>query len=503
MSDDDQDKVFLVDTGPDGVWTPEDGTPSSFSTRPLNGDAEDLTMDMDATTNGHVLVIDGVNTDVYDYGPGLNGTFDALPPAGDDTRLVFDVGQYGALDPEGIEYYPGRNTILLLDSGSRAVYEIDRLGRLVNVVSIAAGGPRHAAGITLAPPSDGSPGLNLYVSDRGADNDSDPDENDGRFYEMAVTLPPLGDSTNRAPQVNAGPDLAVAQSVSATLSGSAGDDGLPDPPGHAVGGLVDGQWPGNGGVRQPERGVDESDLRCGRELRPAADRRRRGHVRPGRRVRRGGRAPPGGAVALDVPTGTGADDAEERSATTSVTGTDLELVVDGTTVQTVGIRFPGVAIPAGSTVTNAYVQFTVDELTTGDASLTVAGQAADNPPAFSSTGRDVSTRPRTTATVGWTPAGWPTVGRPRSGPAHPRPRSGAAGDRGPVRLGQRQRTRPRDHRQRDAHRLGDRAWPGEGPRPARRVRAGRWCQRGADGQRRAGSGDDPAGGGVAGRDRDR
>ena len=92
-----------------------------------------------------------------------------------------------------------------------------------------------------------------------------------------------------------------------------------------------------------------------------------------------------------------------------MTGTDLELVVDGTTVQTVGIRFPGVAIPAGSTVTNAYVQFTVDEVTTGAASLTVAGQAADNPPAFSSTGRDVSTRPRTAAAVGWTPAAWATA----------------------------------------------------------------------------------------------
>ena len=56
VSDDDQDRVFVVDTGADGVWTPEDGTPSSFSTRPLNGDAEDVTMDMDATTNGHVLV---------------------------------------------------------------------------------------------------------------------------------------------------------------------------------------------------------------------------------------------------------------------------------------------------------------------------------------------------------------------------------------------------------------------------------------------------------------
>ena len=182
-------------------------------------------------------------------GRAPNGTFDALPPAGDDTRLVFDVGQYGALDPEGIEYYPGRNTILLLDSGSRAVYELDRLGRLVNVVSIAAGRTADAAGITLAPPSDGSPGLNLYVSDRGVDNDSNPGENDGRFYEMAVNLPPLGDSTNRAPQVNAGPDLAVDQSTSASLTGSVGDDGLPDPPGTLVGGVVDGQRPGHRGVR--------------------------------------------------------------------------------------------------------------------------------------------------------------------------------------------------------------------------------------------------------------
>ena len=254
------------------------------------------------------------------------------------------------------------------------------------------------------------PGLNLYISDRGVDNDSNPGENDGRFYEMAVNLPPLGDSTNRAPQVNAGPDLAVAQSVSATLSGSAGDDGLPDPPGTLSVAWSKVSGPGTVVFANPTAASTRATFGAvgSYVLRLTAD---DGDMAVRDDVSVEVTAPPpGGAVALDVPTGTGADDAEERSATTSVTGTDLELVVDGTTVQTVGIRFPGVAIPAGSTVTNAYVQFTVDEVTTGATSLTVTGQAADNPPSFSSTGRDVSTRPQTEASVGWTPAGWPTAG---------------------------------------------------------------------------------------------
>ncbi|MGQ4818307.1 hypothetical protein ACQ1ZK_14310, partial [Enterococcus faecium] len=47
------------------------------------------------------------------------------------------------------------------------------------------------AGIALAPASDGSGAQHLYIVDRGVDNDFNPDENDGRFYEMAVTFPPL------------------------------------------------------------------------------------------------------------------------------------------------------------------------------------------------------------------------------------------------------------------------------------------------------------------------
>jgi hypothetical protein len=411
VSDDDLDRVFLVDTGGDGVWTSGvDATPSSFTTRPLDGDAEDLTMDMDATTNGHVLVIDGVNTDIYDYGPGPNGTFDALPPGGDDTRVVFDVGQYGALNPEGIEYYPSRNTILVLDSDSRAIYELDRQGRLINVVSIAAGGPRHAAGITLAPPSDGTGGLNLYIVDRGVDNDSNPGENDGRFYEMRVTLPDLGDSTNRSPQVSAGPDLGVSLSTSASLVGSVSDDGLPDPPRNLSVAWSTVSGPGTvvfanshvASTRATFGAVGTYVLRL--------------TVSDGEMTARDdvsvvvSDAPPNGAVALDVPTLTGSDDAEERSASVSVSGTDLELVVDGTTTQIVGIRFPGVGVPGGATITRAFVQFSVDEATSVATDLTVRGVAADDTPGFTTTSHDVSSRQGTTAAVGWVPPAWPTAG---------------------------------------------------------------------------------------------
>ena len=73
------------------------------------------------------------------------------------------------------------------------------------------------------------------------------------------------------------------------------------------------------------------------------------------------------------------------------------------------MRFTGVTVPRGATVTNAYVQFQVDEATTAATSLTVAGEAADNPPGFTTASKNISSRPRTTA-VAWNAASWPTMG---------------------------------------------------------------------------------------------
>jgi hypothetical protein len=79
-------------------------------------------------------------------------------------------------------------------------------------------------------------------------------------------------------------------------------------------------------------------------------------------------------------------------------------------VQTVGLRFTGVAVPQGATITAAYVQFTVDEVSTAPTALTIAGQAADDAATFVNVRWDVSSRPRTQASVAWTPEAWALKG---------------------------------------------------------------------------------------------
>jgi hypothetical protein len=115
------------------------------------------------------------------------------------------------------------------------------------------------------------------------------------------------------------------------------------------------------------------------------------------------------SATLDSRVTTSTGDVEE-SATGSyaATSTDLELVYDGSN-QKVGIRFPGLAIPAGATITKAYVQFEADETQSEATNLTIKGQAADNALAFSSATKP-STRATTAASATWAPAPWTLVG---------------------------------------------------------------------------------------------
>ena len=97
---------------------------------------------------------------------------------------------------------------------------------------------------------------------------------------------------------------------------------------------------------------------------------------------------------------------------------DLELVNDGND-QTIGMRFTSVAIPQSATITNAYVQFQVDESTSSTTSLTIEGEAADNAVTFGSSSGDISGRNRTPAAVSWSPPSWPNKGD--AGPAQQTP----------------------------------------------------------------------------------
>jgi hypothetical protein len=110
---------------------------------------------------------------------------------------------------------------------------------------------------------------------------------------------------------------------------------------------------------------------------------------------------------------TGIDDVEEYSNGTMLTNSDdIELVYDSNTTgnQTVGLRFRSLTIPKGAVITKAYLQFTVDEVTTAAASLTIKGNDVDNAAAFTTSKRNVSNRTKTTASASWVPSTWPTIG---------------------------------------------------------------------------------------------
>lgn len=108
----------------------------------------------------------------------------------------------------------------------------------------------------------------------------------------------------------------------------------------------------------------------------------------------------------------GMDDVEEEDdGVMYTTSSDLELVADGSRGhQTIGLRFTGLSIPQGATITSAYIQFTVDETNTGTTNLTIWGEATDDAAAFSTSSYNVSNRSKTSASVNWSPAAWNSVG---------------------------------------------------------------------------------------------
>ena len=88
---------------------------------------------------------------------------------------------------------------------------------------------------------------------------------------------------------------------------------------------------------------------------------------------------------------------------------DLELPDDGG-LQVIGLRFLNVQVPIGVEITNAYVVFTVEDVSGPDAvNLIIDGELVPNAPAFTETDYNVSNRTRTEANVEWQPGAWPTA----------------------------------------------------------------------------------------------
>ena len=118
----------------------------------------------------------------------------------------------------------------------------------------------------------------------------------------------------------------------------------------------------------------------------------------------------------------GNDDAEEfvnDGNEMYLTSSDLELAFQGGEEQLIGVRFSDTGIPQGATITSAVIQFTTDEVSTGTANLTIWGEDANDPAKFNNVNGNISSRPKTTASVAWAPPEWTTVGEAGAGQRTP------------------------------------------------------------------------------------
>jgi hypothetical protein len=217
VSDDNANSVTFVNAGADAQFGTADDTRSNLDLLPQSDDAEDVAFD---AVSGHVFVVDGVSTEVFRFDPGPDTVFGNA----DDVRTNFDVGVLGARDPEGIEYNPENDSLLVLDQPSRMVYEVAKDGALLRTIDIRAAASVAASGIALAPGSLHPDRINLWIADRVGDNGPDPNENDGRIYELSV-----GTSNNTPPTVSAvaieqtSPKTNDVLSVRVTASDADGD----------------------------------------------------------------------------------------------------------------------------------------------------------------------------------------------------------------------------------------------------------------------------------------
>ena len=218
--------------------------------------------------------------------------------------------------------------------------------------------------------------------------------------------PPPPPGTNTAPVVSAGPAQTVTLPAEALLDGTVGDDGLPVPPGAVTVTWSVVSGPGtviflNASAVDTRATFSTAGIYLLRLT--ASD----GALDASATIEVTVLAT---SASLERRIAAGSDDAEESaSGTMDLVSSDLELVFDGSN-QTTGLRFTNVTVPPGALIARAWVQFQADEAQSELTTLTLRGQAADHPAGFTTAAGNIAARPRTAASVSWSPPTWAVVG---------------------------------------------------------------------------------------------
>jgi hypothetical protein len=132
-------------------------------------------------------------------------------------------------------------------------------------------------------------------------------------------------------------------------------------------------------------------------------------------------------ITLNRSIATGSDDAEEcvpggtgTVGAIDLTSSDLEIMLDGSKKQMIGVRVANITIPAGAVIQSAYIQFSTKGDTNpvlGNAYLSI--QDADNAATFTTTAFNITSRTRVLDSVLWTGSNSTTWGTGSAGVAGP------------------------------------------------------------------------------------
>lgn len=178
--------VYEVDPGGDGVYATGDDAVAFLKTSTF--DSKDPEGVEYAVGSGVLFTVDGVNREIYRIPLGPNGIFGGVS-LGSITH--FDTLNFGLDDPEGIAYNPATGRLYAIGRPASTLFEIQLNSngtqpQSVQSHNISAANIRKPAGLAIGPSSQNPSELSIYIIARGVDNDSDPNENDGKLYEFSL-----------------------------------------------------------------------------------------------------------------------------------------------------------------------------------------------------------------------------------------------------------------------------------------------------------------------------
>jgi hypothetical protein len=198
VADDDRNAIFRFGRGRDGkIGTRDDKVKKVVNTLRFGSvDAEGVTWHSRRGKLDMLIWTDATTTMVYELKRGRDhrfGTRDDVMKREFDVSPFTGPGDRRFMDPNGVYFDRKTGHLFIVDSKRHFVLETTLAGGFVKAINVpfCRDDPdcRGFSDLVFAPGTDGAP-RHLYLSDRGVDNDVDPNENDGKVYEVELVNVP-------------------------------------------------------------------------------------------------------------------------------------------------------------------------------------------------------------------------------------------------------------------------------------------------------------------------